>query len=139
MDYPQLKWCFEITETTLVDNLDIANEIIQLLHEQGIEISIDDFGTGYSSLGYLKKLNADEIKIDRMFIGDYPERDNGNILKAIVAMGNEMGIKLIIEGVETEAQYEYIKLLQCGNYQGYFGSVPKSWTQIVAILQNKNN
>lgn len=139
VQYPQLKWCIEITETTLVDNLDIANEIIQILHEQDIEISIDDFGTGYSSLGYLKKLNADEIKIDRMFIRDYPERDNGNILKAIVAMGNEMGIKLIIEGVETEAQYEYIKLLQCGNYQGYYGSVPKPWTQIVASLQKKNN
>ncbi len=72
-----------------------------------------------------------------MFIGDYPERDNGNILKAIVAMGNEIGIKLIIEGVETEAQYEYIKLLQYGNYQGFYGSVPKRLEQVISDLKNK--
>jgi len=122
--YKKHTFCFEITETTLVKDLKQANEMIKLLHESGIDIAIDDFGTGYSSLGYLKTLFADEFKIDRMFIMDYPDKDDGKILKAIIGLGKEMNISLVIEGVETRAQYAFVKELDCDCYQGYYGAKP---------------
>lgn len=125
-------FCFEITETTLVENLEVANDIIRLLHEEHIEVSIDDFGTGYSSLGYLKQLLADELKIDRMFIMDYPELDDGKIIKAIISMGSEIGMSMVVEGVETIEQLNLIKELKCETYQGYYGSAP---TTLEAVYQ----
>lgn len=127
-----ITFCLEITETTLIENLEIVNEIIQLLHKDHIEISIDDFGTGYSSLGYLKQLLTDELKIDRMFIMDYPERDDGKIIKAIIGMGSEIGMNMIVEGVETIEQLDLIKDLKCEAYQGYYGSRP---TTLKAVYQ----
>ncbi len=127
-----VSFCFEITETTLVENLEVANDIIRLLHEEHIEVSIDDFGTGYSSLGYLKLLLADELKIDRMFIMDYPELDDGKIIKAIIGMGSEIGMNMVVEGVETIEQLNLIKELKCDTYQGYYGSTP---TTLEAVYQ----
>lgn len=134
-----ISFCLEITETTLVENLEIANEIIHLLHEENIEVSIDDFGTGYSSLGYLKQLLADELKIDRMFIMDYPERDDGKIIKAIISMGGEIGMSMVVEGVETLEQLELIKTLKCESYQGYYGSKPTTLKAVYEMYKSKHN
>ncbi|MBS7526306.1 EAL domain-containing protein [Fusibacter paucivorans] len=118
------QFCFEIIETTLMDNIAVANMIIEQLHLAGIEIAIDDFGSGYSSLAYLKEINADELKIDRLFIKDYPETDDGKIIKAIIRMGKEIGIRIVVEGVETELQYRFVKGAEAELYQGYYMSKP---------------
>ena len=115
--------CFEITETSLIEDLDHTNRIIQLLHQNDISVAIDDFGTGYSSLSYLKKLQSDKLKVDRMFIKDYPT-DDGTILKAISSLAQEMRIKVIVEGVETYDQLGFIKSLGCEEFQGYLSSRP---------------
>ena len=133
-----VKFCFEITETTIVDNLEQANEIIALLHKENIEISIDDFGTGYSSLGYLKQLVTDELKIDRMFIMDYPHEDNGKIIKAIISMGAEIEMNIVVEGVETAEQLDLIKELKCDYYQGYYGSKPTQLENIHRMIVKSN-
>jgi EAL domain-containing protein (putative c-di-GMP-specific phosphodiesterase class I) len=118
------RFCFEIIETTLMDNIAVANMIIEQLHMAGIEIAIDDFGSGYSSLAYLKDINADELKIDRLFIKDYPDADDGKIIKAIISMGKEIGIRIVVEGIETELQYRFVKGAEADLYQGYYMSKP---------------
>ena len=131
-----IKLCIEITETTLVENLEDANKTIMRLHSAGIEIAIDDFGTGYSSLGYLKQLLADELKIDRMFIKDFPDGDDGKIIKAIISMGKEMKMNLVVEGVETYEQLQLIKSLKCDMYQGYYGSKPLAVNDLAVLLES---
>jgi EAL domain-containing protein (putative c-di-GMP-specific phosphodiesterase class I) len=134
-------FCFEITETTLVDNLEHTNKIIKYLHEKNILVSIDDFGTGFSSLGYLKTLYADKLKVDRTFIKDYPEKDDGTMIKAIVSLATQLKIGVIVEGIENEAQLNLIKSLNCKEYQGYYGSKPigfKKFTSLF-ILPNKKS
>ena len=111
-------FCFEITETTLVNNLEHANEIIHYLHEKKVVVAIDDFGTGFSSLGYLKSLYADKLKIDRTFIKDYPKSDDGTMIKAIISMAKQLKIGVIAEGIENEEQLKLIKSLDCKEYQG---------------------
>ncbi len=121
---PHENFCFEITETTLVNNLAHTNEIINYLHDQNIIVAIDDFGTGFSSLGYLKALYADKLKIDRAFIKDYPDTDDGTLIKAIISMAQQLKIGVIVEGIENQEQLDLITSAGCNNYQGYFGSKP---------------
>ena len=128
---------FEITETVLSDDLDFTNTIIETLHHNNITVAIDDFGTGYSSLGYLKKLNTDKLKVDRIFIKDYPKDDDGSILKAIAILAHELNMKIIVEGVETEEQRQFIMELGCQEYQGYFCSKPVSIAEIMKLLDLK--
>jgi EAL domain-containing protein (putative c-di-GMP-specific phosphodiesterase class I) len=98
-------------------------------------VAIDDFGTGYSSLGYIKKLNSDKLKVDREFIKDYPAGDDGSIIKAIIKLANELNMKVIVEGVETEVQLEFIRELGSQEYQGYLCSKPVSIDEIKKLLQ----
>ena len=128
------QFCFEITETTLVENIEHTNGIIDYLHENKIYVAIDDFGTGYSSLSYLKNLKSDKLKIDRMFIKDFPLSDDGTILKAIVSMAKEIGISIIVEGVETEEQLEFIQSQSCEEFQGYYGSKPVGFNDLIKLL-----
>ena len=119
-----LKVCVEITETALIENYEFANMTIQSLRELGVEVAIDDFGTGYSSLSYLKTLRTNELKIDRIFIREYPLEDDGKILKGIISMGKEIKMQMVAEGIETQEQLELIQEMQCDYYQGYYGSKP---------------
>jgi EAL domain-containing protein (putative c-di-GMP-specific phosphodiesterase class I) len=127
-------FCFEITETTLVNNLEHTNEIIRYLHEKNIVVAIDDFGTGFSSLGYLKTLYADKLKIDRTFIKDYPQKDDGTMIKAIIGLARQLKKGVIVEGIETEEQLSLIKALKCKEYQGYYGSKPIEFKQFVTLF-----
>ncbi len=122
------RFCIEITETTIVTNIHTANQMIRFLNEHGVIVAIDDFGTGFSSLSYLKQLQADKLKIDRMFIMDYPERDDGSILRAIMAMAKNLDMETIMEGVETAVQHDFIAMLQCDVYQGYYFDKPKPYS-----------
>lgn len=127
-------FCFEITESTLIENLNQADEIIDKLHRNGIKIAIDDFGTGYSSLSYLKNLKADKLKVDRIFIKDYPQNDDGAMLKAIIRMTEELELDTIIEGVETFEQYEICRQYGYSEYQGYYNSKPVAISEIRKIF-----
>jgi len=114
----------DLTETTLLDNFEKTQSIIQKLNEKGIECSIDDFGTGYSSLSYLKKIAFKVLKIDKIFVSDIlTNKDNQELVKSIIAIGKQFNYKIIIEGVETE--HQRTQLMQIDNniyYQGFLCS-----------------
>ena len=95
---------------------------------------VDDFGTGYSSLKYLQNLNFDKLKIDREFIKDYPEKDTGNIARAILNLASQIDLKVIAEGVETDAQYLFLKEHNCHAIQGYYFYQPLSATEFERLI-----
>lgn len=116
----------EITESCLIESFDEVIWKLTLLREKGILIYLDDFGTGYSSLNYLKNLPVDYIKIDKSFIAEITHQGMGiRILKAIITLAHEMGIRTVAEGIETDEQLELIKLYGCDMAQGYLIGKPK--------------
>ena len=124
MNKYQLKACdvgLELTESALIDGNEHTTSSIYELRKMGFEIALDDFGTGYSSLSYIKRFPISSIKIDRAFIIDAPDKkDDSAIVRAIIAMAEALDLKVIAEGVETEAQSQYV--LQSGGHiiQGYY-------------------
>jgi diguanylate cyclase (GGDEF)-like protein/PAS domain S-box-containing protein len=110
----------ELTESHLMQNIPENAALLNRLGELGVGISIDDFGTGYSSLSYLKQLPVDSIKIDSSFVRDMEEDPNDEaIIQAILAMAHSLGLSVVAEGVETEAQLEALRALGCDEYQGF--------------------
>jgi len=124
----------EITEGTLIDNIDVVTDIILHLREKEIQFSIDDFGTGYSSLSYLHRFPVDTIKIDRSFVSQMQAEENSAIVKAIVALAHMLKMDVIAEGIETTAQLAQLRLLQCEYGQGFFFSRPLSKDQAEALI-----
>ena len=115
----------EITETTAMRDADASLAVLQRLSEMGVDLSIDDFGTGYSSLMYLKRLPANELKIDRGFVRDLEQdSDDAAIVSAIVALGRALGLRIVAEGVETDRQQDFLTRLGCDSLQGYLLGVP---------------
>ncbi len=112
---------FELTEGALVDLSSPAREVLDLLHARGFELSADDFGTGYSSLSYLHKLRLSELKIDRSFVQrlETEEEPSDEIVRAILAMGQALGLCVLAEGIETEAQRDWLCRHGCALGQGY--------------------
>ncbi|WP_213880156.1 bifunctional diguanylate cyclase/phosphodiesterase [Pseudomonas sp. dw_358] len=110
----------EITETTAMSDADASMAVLQQLSDMGVDISIDDFGTGYSSLMYLKRLPANELKIDRGFVRDLEQdSDDAAIVSAIVALGRALGLRIVAEGVETGNQQDFLTRLGCDSLQGF--------------------
>ncbi len=115
----------EITESMIMDNVDEAISIMQKLGDRGIKISIDDFGTGYSSLSYLKKFPIDVLKVDRSFISDVENSpDDASIVASIISMAQSLNLHVVAEGVETDAQLEFLRSHGCDMVQGYLYSRP---------------
>ncbi len=115
----------EITESHIMDDPQKAIITLQEIRKLGINISIDDFGTGYSSLAYLKKLPINKLKIDRSFVMDTPEdKDDVAIVKAIISLATNLGLKVIAEGVETKEQVDFLLSEGCNDIQGYYFSKP---------------
>ena len=115
----------ELTEGVLVDNVDEVVAKMRALKDRGVSFSLDDFGTGYSSLSYLKKLPLDQLKIDQGFIRDIlTDPDDAAISKMVIALANSMGLGVIAEGVETQAQRQFLAELGCREYQGYLFGRP---------------
>jgi diguanylate cyclase len=127
----------ELTESMLVDNIKLANAQLKELKALGISISLDDFGTGYSSLGYLQKFNLDILKIDRCFVTEINHNEkNATITKAIISMAHGLNLHVIAEGVETEAELEFLKQQKCNTIQGYLFSPPVPGDKFEEMLKN---
>ncbi|MEN8762666.1 MAG: EAL domain-containing protein, partial [Thiogranum sp.] len=115
----------EITESLLMQDVETAIHLLRELKAIGIQLAIDDFGTGYSSLSYLKRYPIDRLKVDKAFVQDITTNfQDAAITKAVIAMGNNMDLRVIAEGVETEEQLHYLVDKQCHEVQGYYLSKP---------------
>lgn len=125
---------FEITEGLLIENVEEAIAKLQQIKNLGASISIDDFGTGYSSLSYLRLFPVDRLKIDRAFVKDLPDKDDGVIASSIIVLAKSLGLKVLAEGVETVEQREFLKWNDCDEYQGYFFSRPVSPDEVTQHL-----
>ncbi|MDD3528547.1 MAG: EAL domain-containing protein [Gallionellaceae bacterium] len=116
---------FEITENTMMERAEQAAAVLKALSARGFGIAVDDFGTGYSSLSYLKRLPVSKLKIDRSFVTDIPTDANDvAIATAIIQMAASLGLKVVAEGVETEAQRAFLQAHGCDMMQGYLYSQP---------------
>ncbi|MDT8405300.1 EAL domain-containing protein, partial [Sulfuriflexus sp.] len=128
----------EITENMAVHDMDNVITILGKFREKGITISIDDFGTGYSSLSYLRQLPLNIIKIDRSFVKDIGEGDDGSIAKAVMAMSHSLGMSVIAEGVETETQLNFMLANNCEEIQGFYYSPPLPAAEFEAFVIRHN-
>ncbi|WP_016780487.1 putative bifunctional diguanylate cyclase/phosphodiesterase [Pseudomonas fragi] len=127
----------EITETTAMSDADASMVVLQRLSQMGVDLSIDDFGTGYSSLMYLKRLPANELKIDRGFVRDLEhDSDDAAIVSAIVALGQALGLRIVAEGVETDTQQSFLTTLGCDALQGFLLGEPLPAEQFMADIHS---
>ena len=128
----------ELTESLVMDDVEQSVGILHRLKTLGLQMSIDDFGTGYSSLAYLTRLPIDLLKIDQSFVRESDSADGVAIIKAIISMAHSLGIRVIAEGVETEAQCDLLRLNNCDEIQGYLFSKPMEAEKIgVLLMENK--
>jgi EAL domain-containing protein (putative c-di-GMP-specific phosphodiesterase class I) len=128
----------EVTESQLMDHPEEARDALAQLKLLGVRLSIDDFGTGYSSLSHLQKFPVDCIKIDRSFLGgssDTPENGHAVITRAIIALGHNLKLQVIAEGVETREQLTFLRDHDCDQMQGYYFSPPLGQDGLQDMLQ----
>ena len=115
----------EITESTLMNHPELMSTELVKIKSMGISVAIDDFGSGYSSLNYLKRLPVDVLKIDRSFIQDIEtDPSDSAIVSGIVGLAQNLDMKTVAEGVETEVQREILRTLGCDSFQGYLVAKP---------------
>ncbi|MEB3173856.1 MAG: EAL domain-containing protein [Cyanobacteriota bacterium] len=127
----------EITESTLMDNLEMATQILTELRRRGIQICLDDFGTGYSSLSYLHRFPIHTLKIDRSFVMSMePNDENSEIIRTIITLAHTLGLDVIAEGIETELQLTQLRWLNCEQGQGYYFAHPLAPSQLTEFIQS---
>ena len=130
----------EITETMLMQDRDECLATLEAIRALGASIYIDDFGTGYSSLSYLKQFPISVIKIDRSFVDSSLESESdANLIKAIIMMGKSLNMRLVAEGVETQAQWNYLAQLGCNYAQGYFIAKPMPYKNLITWINSNSN
>jgi diguanylate cyclase (GGDEF)-like protein/PAS domain S-box-containing protein len=126
---------FELTESMVMHDVDSAQVSLRALKQLGIELSLDDFGTGYSSLSYLRRFPIDEVKIDRSFVSElHHNEDDAAIAAAVVAMAQTLGLRVVAEGVELDAQLATLEKLGCHEVQGYLLGRPLAADEFAALL-----
>lgn len=127
----------EITENIIMENTEDAIKILHQLSSIGVEISVDDFGTGYSNMSQLKRFPIGTLKIDRSFVLDIAHNsDDPAIVAAIITLAHSLHMKVVAEGVETEAQLAFLRQQECDQYQGYLFSEPLPAAELTAMLLN---
>ena len=139
-DYMSKNIEFEVTESQIMNNPNNSIKVLQKLHDLGVSIAIDDFGTGYSSLAYLKRLPITKLKIDRSFVKDLPsDAEDTAISKTIISLCENLNLKVIAEGVETNEQKEFFIENGCKFIQGYFYSHPLPAEEMTEFLIKENS
>jgi diguanylate cyclase (GGDEF)-like protein len=129
----------EVTEGLFIKDIKKVIHILKKLREKSVTIAVDDFGTGYSCLSYIRELPIDKLKIDRSFIKDIPDLDNGSLATTIIEIGKNFGLKIIAEGVETMAQEKFLIDRNCDEAQGYYYSKPLSIADFTSLLASKED
>ena len=130
----------ELTESSIMQDAEFAAGMLSRLKSKGINISIDDFGTGFSSLASLKRLPIDALKIDQSFVREVTsDPDDSALVNAIITLAHNLRLKVIAEGVETEAQLRFLQLLRCDEIQGYFFSKPVPADTLVSLFDSHKN
>jgi len=130
----------EVTESMMMDEPEAAIAVLQELSSEGVQISIDDFGTGYSSMAYLKRLPVNTLKLDRHFVtGVATDPRDGDLCAGVIALAHKLGLKVVAEGVETEAQASALKERDCDMFQGYLYSRPLPTAEMTDYLRGKSH
>jgi EAL domain-containing protein (putative c-di-GMP-specific phosphodiesterase class I) len=128
----------EITESTAMHHAEAARETLANLKALGVKIAIDDFGTGYSSLSYLKRFPIDCLKLDRSFVIGLPaNQDDAPIAQAVITMAHALRLKVVAEGVETDAQRQFLTANGCDEMQGYYFSRPMPVEDCTRMLRER--
>lgn len=128
----------EITEQSLVDNIEASIAQLTLLKERGVKLAIDDFGTGFTSLSYVKRLPIDKLKIDMTFVKDLPNSaDDAAIAMTIVSLAQGLNLRVVGEGVQTQAQHDFLRDLGCHFAQGYLYSRPVTADRMTRFLAQR--
>jgi len=130
----------EVTETSLMQDPEKGIRALTILRGTGVKIAIDDFGTGYSSLGYLKRLPIDSVKLDASFVKDATsDPDDAALVMAIITLAHNLRLKVIAEGIETEDQLAFLRLLRCDEGQGYFLGRPNEADKLFLLDLNRRH
>jgi diguanylate cyclase (GGDEF)-like protein/PAS domain S-box-containing protein len=125
----------EITEGMVMHDVPRMVDMLGQLHRLGVEVAIDDFGTGYSSLAYLKRFPVHRLKVDRSFVADVTrDAEDAAIVRTVVALGHNLGLRVVAEGVETAAQIDFLRELGCDEMQGYFCGRPMPAAELEALF-----
>jgi EAL domain-containing protein (putative c-di-GMP-specific phosphodiesterase class I) len=127
----------ELTESVVMANAEQTADKLQAFRRMGVSLAIDDFGTGYSSLSYLKRLPINTLKIDKEFVDDLPHgTDDAAITTTIIAMARSLGLNVVAEGVETQAQMQFLRDHHCDEIQGFWLSSPLDAHRCLAFIRN---
>ena len=129
-------------ELELTENIIVGTEVIQTINDLkklGVIIAIDDFGTGYSSLNSLRKLPIDRLKIDASFVRHLHSEDDAVVIRAIIALAKNLNLDVIAEGVENQAQLDFLKEHECSDIQGFYFSKPLSPDNLEPLLNDSSH
>ena len=130
-----LRLDFEITESLFISEHAHVTEEIQFLHQLGFGLAMDDFGTGYSALSNIMQFPIDCLKIDRSFVAELPgNQREGHLVRAIIALASELGIRVVAEGIETREQLDFLRMAGCRVGQGYYFSPPVPLERFAGFL-----
>lgn len=130
---------FEITESVAMEHPDETIRVLDQLRSMGVKVALDDFGTGYSSLSYLRMFALDKLKLDRSFVEDIGEDIDGQVIcDATIGLAHALGLTLVAEGVETEAQCDYLKARGCDLVQGFLFARPLPADDVAALIRQRN-
>ena len=124
----------EMTESVLMQDMQMVATILQALRDLGVRIAVDDFGTGYSSLGYLQSFSVDTLKIDQSFVQNIDTVAGEAIVRAVIAMGTSLKLQVVAEGIETRQQLAFLKSQSCAEGQGYYFGQPVAAEAFAALL-----